>query len=318
MNKKDKKGKKNSKFGIILCLIIFGGIGIYFTFISSNTKKYDEIAFATHIDPNEHEDSDGNTIYSPIYTFKVRGVEFTCKAKTGSSFSPSEKKNKVYYDSKNPENCLVEYEKSTSKVGGIICLAVFALLLYFTLKKEPENNPNEQNYQSNQYNQNNYEMNPEMQQKIDENVIKAEELITKASLIYKRVIIGIVIVVLIISLLIDSALFKQTIKSKGYTETVATLVDQKEDEDSIFDEYIYSFEDKNGKMQEIIVSVSKGGIPEDEVSVKYNENDPGDYYTEGMTMTKSGMIWFGVKIVIMVLLMLLFSSRKALEKIHIS
>ena len=71
------------------------------------------------------------------------------------------------------------------------------------------------------------------------------------------------------------------------------------------------------QMQEIIYSVSQGDVTEDEIPIKYNENDPQDYYTTGQTLSKSGMIGFIVKIVIMILLMLLFSSRKALDKIHI-
>ncbi len=302
-------------FGLYLCLIIFGGLGIYLTFISSDTKKYDEIAFATNINPNKHTDSEGDTIYSPIYTFKVKGEEYKCEAKTGSSFTPKESKNKVYYDSKYPSKCLIEYEKGTNRIAGIICLLVTAVIVYLAfIRKEPENTSDPNNSIYDHY------TTEQQPQNLDCPVVTQEQVdnvISKVSVIYKRVIIGVIIVILAILIIIDSIILKQTIKSKDYIDAMAILVDQKEENDTIFDDYIYSFEDKEGQMQEIIYSVSEGDVPEDEILIKYNENDPQDYYTTGQTLSKSGMIGFIVKIVIMILLMLLFSSRKALDKIHI-
>ena len=304
----------SKKLGAFLGLLVFGGLGIYFTFIFGNTKKYDEVAFATNIEPNEYYDADDNLLYKPIYTFKVKGVAYTCTSKSGSSFTPKEDKNKVYYDSKDPSNCMVEYEKSNNKVAGIVCLIAFGIILYAVLRKEPEQNTDVQNNSNIQ----NYEMDPEKQQKIEETAEKVENIISKVSIIYKRVIIGIIILVLIVLIIIDSVLLKQTIKSKNYPEAIAILINESESNSTVYDDYVYTFEDKKGVMQEIIVSFSKGEIPDDDIKIKYNEKDPQDYYLEGSTLDKKGIIWFGVKIVIMALLMVLFSSKKLLDKIHIS
>jgi phage terminase large subunit-like protein len=59
-------------------------------------------------------------------------------------------------------------------------------------------------------------------------------------------------------------------------------------------------------------------MPEESISVKYNENNPEDYYEEGATLDKSGMIWYIVKIVALILLIILFFNKKLLSKIGIS
>ena len=52
--------------------------------------------------------------------------------------------------------------------------------------------------------------------------------------------------------------------------------------------------------------------------IKYNENNPQDYYEEGAIMDKSEIIWYMVKIILMILLITLFFNKKLLCKINIS
>ena len=153
---------------------------------------------------------------------------------------------------------------------------------------------------------------------MDENNEKAIQVVEKIQIIYKRIILGLVIIALLIFVLIDTMLFKQTIKSRDYIDTTATYVDKKADDDEIFDDYIYTFIDKNGNSQEIVVSISKDEEPEQEIKIKYNEKNPQDFYREGSTLSKSEMIWYAVKVVILILLILLFFNKKLLSKIGIS
>ena len=104
------------KFVVYLCIAIFGVIGVYLTFFESNVDKYDSQARAYDIDPNESYDSDDGTMYHPIYYFKVNGNDYKCESKSGSSISPNDKKNTVYYDSANPENCATQFDKSSFKM----------------------------------------------------------------------------------------------------------------------------------------------------------------------------------------------------------
>lgn len=300
--------KKN--IPLYLCIAIFGILGIYLTFISGNTDKYNSQTKAYRIDPNESYDIDDGTTYQPIYYFKVKGKEYECRAKTGSSTYPNEKNNAVYYDSSNPTNCKTEYEKSTNKVAGIICLIVTAIIIYFFIIKKPSDNSNNLNQIQ--------EVNPEKQHQLEQQTEKIIEVVEKIQLIYKRVIIGIIIVILLVLILIDTAIFKQTIISKDYPEVTAVYVNKKDDEESnVFDDYIYTFTDKQGKQQEIIVSIPIDDNPQEEIKIKYNENNPQDYYEESSTMDKTGIIWYIVKVVAMILLIILFFNKRLLSKINI-
>lgn len=303
--------KKNNVI-LYLCIAIFGVLGIYLTFIGGNIDKYDSKVEAYKIYQNESYDSDDGTIYYPIYYFKVNGKDYECKAKVGSSSYPNEKKNMVYYDSANPEKCKTEYEKSTNKVAGIVCLVVTVLMVYFFIIKKPSDNVNEFNQMAAD--------DMEGQFQIDqEDVEKVVNVVEKVQLIYKRVIIGIIIVILSVFILIDTFIVKQTIVSSGYPEVIATYVDKKNDDESdIFDDCIYTFEDIHGRRQEIIVSISKETEPEEEIKIKYNENNPQDYYVEGSIMNRNEFIWYVVKVIVMVLLIILFFNKNLLNKINIS
>ena len=306
---------KKSKIGLYLCIAIFGVLGVYLTFFASNTSKYDGKAKAYRIEPNESYDSDGGVIYRPTYYFKIRGREYVCKSSGGSSSYPNMNKNIVFYDSKNPEKCVTEYSASNSKVGGIICLIATALMAFFFIIKKPTNNT--ETYGENYYQE--PAISPETQQKIEENAAKSIEVVDKIQLVIKRVIIGFIIFVLLILILIDTLLYKQTQKAKDYIDTTAKLVGKKEvSESDIFDDYTYTFVDKQGKEQEITIGVSKGEEPSEEINIKYDEKNPQEFYEDGATLDKTDMTWYIVKIVAVVLLIFLFFNKKLLSKIGIS
>ena len=300
--------KKNSLL-LYLFVAVFGVIGIYLTFVAGNVQKYDSQTTAYKIDANEHYDSDG-TMYYPIYYFKVRGESYKCESKSGSNSVPNESKNKVYYDSKNPTKCMTQYEKSTSKFIGIIFLA-FSVILIVLLMRKPSDKVEKKKKKK--------EIDPVKQQQIEENVLKVTSAIEKIALIVKRVILGIIILVLLLFILFETLIIKQTIKAKDYIETTATYVMEKENsEDNVFNEHIYSFEDTHGNKQEIIVSVSKTDTVKNTIKIKYNKNNPQEFYEEGMTYGKSGIIWYVVKIVVLIALVVLFFNKKLLSKVSIS
>ena len=154
---------------------------------------------------------------------------------------------------------------------------------------------------------------------MDENAQKVINVIDKAHLIYKRIILGILIIILLFAVFMDAALLIQTIKAKDYIETTATYTDKKSDEkDTTLDNYIYSFEDKQGNNQEITVSLSKDSSPEQEIKIKYNEKNPQEYYQESSLLDNSGIIWFVVKIVGLIVVIILFFNKKLLSKVNIS
>ena len=296
---------------VYICIVLFGIAGVYLTFFAGDVKKYDSQTKAYNITFNESTDSDGNPIYYPIYYFSVDRNNFECHSKSGSSYTPNMSKNTVYYDSKNPEKCLTENDKSSSKVMGIICLAATALMIYAFIIKKPTNNVEENNQVS--------EMDLETERQIAENAQKVMGVIGKVQLIYKRVILGIIIAILLVFVLLDTVIFKQTLKARNYIDTTAVFSSEKDvQDDNILDDYIYTFTDKNGKQQEIVVSVSKNDTLRDEIKIKYDENNPQEYYEEDAILDKSGIIWYIVKVIILILLVILFFNKKLLNKISIS
>ncbi len=156
----------------------------------------------------------------------------------------------------------------------------------------------------------------ETERMIQDNVEKALPIIDKINLIIKRVIIGVIILILLFFIIIDSALFVQTIKAKDYIETTATYVEEKEDD--VFIDCTYTFVDKKEETHEIVVSISKKSVPEQEIKIKYNENNPEDFYEESALLNKNGLIFYGIKIIGLILLVLLFFNKKLLDKISIS
>ena len=157
----------------------------------------------------------------------------------------------------------------------------------------------------------------EKKQKIEENKQKVIEVAYKVELIVKRVILGIIIGIVLIFTLIDTSIFKQTIVSKNYPEAIATYSHIITEEEAIFDDCVYTFTDNKGQTQEIIVSVSKHETPKETIKIKYNENNPEDYYDDGSTLDKTEMVWYIVKIVALIGLIFLFCNRKLLDKIHL-
>ena len=117
----------------------------------------------------------------------------------------------------------------------------------------------------------------------------------------------------------DFFIVRQTILSRNFIETTATLAGKSGESDSeITSDYVYTFEDKKGNQQEIVVSVFQDDVVENEIKIKYNEKDPQDYYQESSVLNKSGIIWYRVKVVAITILIILFFNKKLLSKVNIS
>ena len=298
-----------NKLILYLTVVLFGGIGIYLTFIAGNTNKYDSQTRAYKIDPNESYDSDNNIIYNPIYYFEVDGNNYECEAKGTSSY-PKKNKNTVYYDSSNPTKCKTEYEKSTSKFAGIVCLIASAVIVYFGIIEKPSNKEKSNQFQENDIgNQNSIDY---------ETVEKVTTIIEKGQMIFKKIVIVIAIIILLLLTLVDTVIIKQTIKAKDYIETTAVYEKDIIDGESPFKDCVYTFIDKQEKEQKIIISIPKTDEPKETIIIKYDEENPKEYYEEGSIMDKKGIIWFIVRIIAIIILIILLLNEKLLSKISFS
>ena len=89
-------------------LIIMGWV-----YISSvkKAKILDSTVTSTNVEVKSYISDEGNTMYSLVYTYEVNGQTYKCEPTSSSSIYPSNDNKTVYYDSKNPSNCMTKYSK---------------------------------------------------------------------------------------------------------------------------------------------------------------------------------------------------------------
>ena len=134
------KAKLKNGLLIIIVGLLFAGAGAFLIIRTNNKlKDLDGVTNATEINENcqEEMDTDGNkTICHPIYTYEVDGITYQCKSTDAGASSVNTKKDKVFYDTKNPDKCMTEFEKSSSWflyifiVIGIILIGVGIINLF--------------------------------------------------------------------------------------------------------------------------------------------------------------------------------------------
>lgn len=108
----------------VLFLLIIGGILIfsYVKLVSLDSKT-----ISTRVEANLHYEEDGGEMYSPIYYYEVNGKSYSCPSQFSSSVNPGIENKTVYYDSKNPSDCMTEY----SNTANYILLAFLILPITF-------------------------------------------------------------------------------------------------------------------------------------------------------------------------------------------
>lgn len=65
----------------------------------------------------------------PIYSFKVDGKLYTCKPGFSSNIKVTKNQNMVYYDSKNPNNCVTDYTIKMNKLMYLILIIPILFIL---------------------------------------------------------------------------------------------------------------------------------------------------------------------------------------------
>lgn len=118
----------------ILMLVIFTVI-----IVGNVTKKnsLDSSTMSTSVEVRETTNSDGDTLYSPTYNYKVGHKEYSCKSNSSSSIYPKTDNKIVYYDSKNPSNCLTEYSLKTNYIlmAFLLLPAIFLIISIININK---------------------------------------------------------------------------------------------------------------------------------------------------------------------------------------
>ena len=110
-----KNIKKEKNFFIVFLvaglffLVIMVGILVsnYFTL-----NSLDSTTTSTRVEVKSYINDEGTKMYAPIYYYTVGDNDYVCGSNLKSSTNPGTANQTIYYDSKNPENCMAEYSKS--------------------------------------------------------------------------------------------------------------------------------------------------------------------------------------------------------------
>ncbi len=98
--------------GIFILLILDGIVAVNII----RKKSFDSYVVTRHIEIESHENSDGDTMYTPVYYYNVDGKQYKCKPSSSSSNISKKRNGKVYYDSKNPSKCITDYSLKANKI----------------------------------------------------------------------------------------------------------------------------------------------------------------------------------------------------------
>ena len=124
-----KNVKKGIKFYLMFLLfgLLFFVLFTYFFILNFiNTKKMDSSIISNRVEVDSYID-DGKTMYIGIYHYNVDGNSYTCKSSGASNIRPSGENKTIYYEAKNPTNCM------TSKSYDYILLVFIILPLIFII-----------------------------------------------------------------------------------------------------------------------------------------------------------------------------------------
>lgn len=135
---------KNVKKGKNFPLIFFVAGSFLFVLmvgiiVSSYVKlnSLDSETISKEVKIKSYVDDEGKIMYSPIYYYRVNGVDYTCSSNFSSSTNPGTQNKTVYYDSKNPSNCMTEHSKSSNSILLIFMMIpiLFIVVSVIQIKK---------------------------------------------------------------------------------------------------------------------------------------------------------------------------------------
>lgn len=122
----DKGSKRPLIFVVIGIILIAVFLGLYIMGVIKK-NNYDKSVKTNNINSNAFINDDGSVLYSPIYQYKVNDNTYECKTSVSSSKKPN-KTGTVYYNSKDPNDCMTDY----SYKNGNFLLIGAALGVIFT------------------------------------------------------------------------------------------------------------------------------------------------------------------------------------------
>jgi len=115
--------KKNNiiHYFLLFVIIFMNSIMLYIIISSSITKyKMDSHTTSTRMEI-ESKKVDHRVYLNPTYYYEVNGVEYACKTNASSSSEP-DSTSEIYYNSKNPKECISNYTTESNDLLIILCV----------------------------------------------------------------------------------------------------------------------------------------------------------------------------------------------------
>lgn len=111
--------KYNLPLIIVVLIIVIGSFFIILNNYNNQKKALDsstqsvEVTYSSYISRHSNNRRHGyrsssQKMYTPIYHYIVDGKPYVCKSNSASNLKPSNKPKTIYFDSKNPEDCMID------------------------------------------------------------------------------------------------------------------------------------------------------------------------------------------------------------------
>lgn len=128
--KNTRKGNSIFLIFLFIGIVLMIAFSLVIIFSNNKLKSLDSTVTSSRVEISTYKSEKGGIMYSPTYYYEVEGIEYACPSNTSSSTSPKTDNVNVYYDSKNPEDCMTDYSKSVSKYMfiGVLMGAVLTVI----------------------------------------------------------------------------------------------------------------------------------------------------------------------------------------------
>ncbi len=109
-----KKGKNMYYIFLTVGILVFVILTSIYVGIKINFYSLDSNVLSSKVVVNSYTNDEGRIMYSPIYYYEVDGKNYECNSNLSTSKHPGTENKLVYFESKNPYNCMSEVSKNSN------------------------------------------------------------------------------------------------------------------------------------------------------------------------------------------------------------
>ncbi len=125
---------------VIIVLVLFAFWLIYLQ--SASLKKLDAKTEAYRVEIKSKKSKDGTMLYSPIYYYRVNGIEYVYASSISSNIGVKdiEKNKTIYYNSKNPSMAYPAHDKQLLRWVKLFLFAFFSVFIFVGISLKRQEN----------------------------------------------------------------------------------------------------------------------------------------------------------------------------------